>query len=244
MESHTKNKRNLVDTTLLNGTKVNEKSNKRSRDDCSQIYFPLNGKMSSSLRLFEVPSNFDISSANELRIIGDDTNHAVLCTDSNTFTIKKVETSNSVFLVAPSDDKRFSIESLHHDYYEVMQRPLFPLILADLCANILCFLLTMTLMKLVQTSPNIDVLRNILSATVYVSAAVDESNPYLEKNLLTLDDLHKVVQASRKELSAALTSLGAVDINGKTSFDRNSHALSFGCFQGIFVLLIVTHSEM
>jgi hypothetical protein len=114
-----KKQRNLADCTVDN-SKVAEKRAELRPDDCSEVFFPHPGfGMKSSYKLFEVPKSFSIESGEKLRLIGDDTNHAVLCTESKTYAIKKVETSNSVFLVAPSDDKKFTIESLHQTYYEV-----------------------------------------------------------------------------------------------------------------------------
>jgi hypothetical protein len=118
-EPPTKKQRNLADVTVENCKTVAEKSAERRAEDCSEIFFPPSGVMKSSYKLFEVPKDFTIAANEKIRLIGDDTNHAVLCTDDKTYAIKKVETSNSVFLVAPSDDKRFTIESLHQDYYEV-----------------------------------------------------------------------------------------------------------------------------
>lgn len=115
-EPPTKKQRNLADATSQNC----KTAAVAGPENCSQIFFPTSGGLKSSYKLFEVPKNFNIAPNEQLRLIGDETNHAVLCTDSKTYAIKKVETSNSVFLVAPSDNKRFNIESLHQDYYEVI----------------------------------------------------------------------------------------------------------------------------
>ena len=88
-------------------------------EDCSEIYFPSSGVLRASYKLFEVPKDFSLPVGQQLRLIGDDSNHAVLCTDAKTFAIKKVETSNSVFLVAPSEDQKFTVQSMHQTYYEV-----------------------------------------------------------------------------------------------------------------------------
>ena len=69
-------------------------------------------------------------------------------------------------------------------------------------------------LQLVQTSPNIDSVQKLLSASVYVSAANDTSNAYLQKNLRSRADLEATVQASTQELDEVLKKLGAVEING------------------------------
>lgn len=43
---------------------------------------------------------------------------AVLCTENKTYSLKKVETSNTVFLVPPSSD-RFQVVSKSAQFYEV-----------------------------------------------------------------------------------------------------------------------------
>lgn len=60
-----------------------------------------------------------------------------------------------------------------------------------------------------------EAVQKLLNASVYVSAASDASNPYLQKNLRSLEDLQGVVQVSAAELAEVLRSLGAVDIDGR-----------------------------
>lgn len=56
----------------------------------------------------------------DLQIKGSDQGpDAVLCTSNKTFSIKKVETSNSVFLVPPSSTTAFEVETMNSHYYEV-----------------------------------------------------------------------------------------------------------------------------
>jgi hypothetical protein len=69
--------------------------------------------------------------------------------------------------------------------------------------------------QLVQTSPNVEAVQKLLNASVYVSAANDSSNPYLQKNLRSLADLQGVVQASAVELAEVLRAVGAEDIDGE-----------------------------
>ena len=44
---------------------------------------------------------------------------AILCSENKTYNIKKVETSNSVFLIPPSASFKFEINSKSTEYYEV-----------------------------------------------------------------------------------------------------------------------------
>jgi sister chromatid cohesion protein DCC1 len=75
---------------------------------------------SKKYRLFEVPKSFyEELKAGSSRIVGDDNSDAVICSISKTYSIKKVETSNSVYLAKSSDSKIYNLESLHHEYYEV-----------------------------------------------------------------------------------------------------------------------------
>ena len=67
-----------------------------------------------------------------VRLVGDTTGDAVLCTADKTYEIKKVETSNAVCMVpsiplgAPAS---FCIESIMNDFFEVRRarRPFSPL---------------------------------------------------------------------------------------------------------------------
>ena len=103
-----------------------ESAKKRSRkalsnqSESSKIYFTETyGKR--DVRLFEVPDSIlnSILKGENLNIIGEDNDNAVLCTMESTFSIKKVETSNFVFLVPESDTLEFSIDAHSNDFYEV-----------------------------------------------------------------------------------------------------------------------------
>jgi hypothetical protein len=81
-----------------------------------------------TLRLIEVNdeiltsllSDHDSSRLSKLTLKGSkDKSDAVLCTRDKTFTLKKVETSNSVFLVPPSSSQSFWISAKSADYFEV-----------------------------------------------------------------------------------------------------------------------------
>jgi hypothetical protein len=74
------------------------------------------------LRLFECPKEVieDFKQNGVMRIVGEQQGDAVLCSSSRTYVIKKVETSNSVYLVPPSQSENFVIESKHFFFYEVL----------------------------------------------------------------------------------------------------------------------------
>ena len=86
-----------VDVPLLNGKNGKEIELKFSNDYKKRDY-----------RLLEVPKELEtelLKGAN-LRLVGSDSGKldAVICTASQTYSIKKVETSNSVCLIAPGDE--------------------------------------------------------------------------------------------------------------------------------------------
>lgn len=123
-EPPAKKRRSLADLTVANSKLSAISSVEKRPEDCSSVFFPLSDGLKSSYKLFEVPKSFTQAPLEQIRIIGDEndsSSNAVLCTGDKTFAVKKVETSNSVFLVAPGgqEGNRFDIESLHHDYYEV-----------------------------------------------------------------------------------------------------------------------------
>ena len=62
-----------------------------------------------------------IEQAGEFRLVGDISGDVVLCTDTTTYSLKKVETSNSMCIVPPrrSPDEAHSITSIKKEYYEV-----------------------------------------------------------------------------------------------------------------------------
>lgn len=75
-------------------------------------------------RFFEVSQSL-LSEINEAgcRIVGDNSSDAVLCTSSKTYSIKKVETSNSIYLVPPSSQPHvYWLTPPHREYYEVSCR--------------------------------------------------------------------------------------------------------------------------
>ena len=71
-------------------------------------------------KLFEVSKSLLNEMKRDCYLIGEENNEVVLCSHSRTYSIKKVETSNSIYLVPPSHQfNQFSVTSCHHEYYEV-----------------------------------------------------------------------------------------------------------------------------
>ncbi|CAH1416012.1 unnamed protein product [Lactuca virosa] len=119
---------------------------------------------------------------------------AVLCTQSKTYAIKFVGTSNSVFLVPPSD--QFSVNEEGEDP-------------ESNAASVLK--VAPGTMELVEVAPRIDKLKLLLSENPYI---FDEVNEIYDSGLYQWDDLTDRVQASDEELRSALRVLSAVEING------------------------------
>ena len=74
------------------------------------------------LRLMEVPADLlsTIMSGQNLKIVGDTSKtDAVLCSDDRTYSIRKVETSNQIYLVPPSSSSDFPLECGINEYYEI-----------------------------------------------------------------------------------------------------------------------------
>ena len=78
---------------------------------------------SENYKLIEVPQDIldAINQKDQLYLKGAIENaDAVLCTNNKTFALKKAETSNSVFLLPPSNTNgEFAIASKSSEYYEV-----------------------------------------------------------------------------------------------------------------------------
>ena len=118
---------------------------------------------------------------------------AVLCTSSKTYTIKKVETSNSVFVIPPSDDGGcdFKIHSLSQFYYELKSAP-----------------------------PRTERVSELLRRAEYHGVASEEAEADAAETdpsapLLTYSELRAEVQASDEEFAASLFALGVVELRGK-----------------------------
>ncbi|KAI3796723.1 hypothetical protein L1987_39402 [Smallanthus sonchifolius] len=120
---------------------------------------------------------------------GESNEDAVLCTKSKTYAVKFVGTSNSVFLVPPSDQ------------FEVDGNPPIASVIKVAPGT----------MELVEVAPKIDKLRTLLLENLY---RYDEDDQMHDSGLYQWNDLTDRVQASDEELKSALRVLSAVEING------------------------------
>nr|XP_043627028.1 sister chromatid cohesion protein DCC1 [Erigeron canadensis] len=126
---------------------------------------------------------------------------AVFCTQSKTYAIKFVGTSNSVFLVPPAD--QYTVNDNPEDCNENASGSDAP------HASVLK--LAPGTMELVEVAPKIDKLKSLISENPY---KFDEDCEMYDTGLYQWDDLTDRVQASDEELRSALRTLSAVEING------------------------------
>ena len=170
------------------------------------VYFPsqYDGR---DLRLIEVPNEIVdvIGKGESLKIVGDGSkSDAVLCTMNRTYTIKKVETSNQIFLVSGSETSRYPIECGINDYYEV--KPI---------------------------KGRVDQIKSLLEPNQYYGKAEEAETAeaaagggmpqeYIPGDdevedvpLMTKQEMVSKIQASDGELNSALFALGVVEIDGK-----------------------------
>ena len=110
----------------------------------------------------------------------------MLCTGEKTYSVKKVETSNAVFLVPPSTSAKneFELVSAVQDYYE--SKPI---------------------------EARTDKIASILKDSLYEGETADAESMDTETTvLLSRHELEQQVQASAAELDAALDVLGVVEV--------------------------------
>ena len=157
-------------------------------DRVSSVHFSSQDISKRDIRLIEITSDIlkDIESGSKLSIIGDNHLDAVICSNKNTYSIKKVETSNSIFLIPPSDNGLFTIEGKCSDYYELK-----------------------------AIKGRVEQLSSCLQPSLYISQKEEVQNPIHQSSLLNHDDIRSLVQASEIEISEALKQLNVVEINGK-----------------------------
>lgn len=133
---------------------------------------------------------------------------AVLCTQSKTYVMKFVGTSNSVFLVPPSDHSAVSENSNDSSGKDHNQQPIAS-VLKVAPGNL----------ELVEIAPRLNKLKLLLSKNPYSSEEALEFEDLegvekIKKGLFTWDDLVDRVQASDDELRHGLQALSAVELNG------------------------------
>nr|GFB99687.1 sister chromatid cohesion protein DCC1 [Tanacetum cinerariifolium] len=126
---------------------------------------------------------------------------AVFCTQSKTYAIKFVGTSNSLFLVPPSN--QYTVNQNPEDLNEIYLDSKEPL------ASVLK--LAPGTMELVEVAPKIDKLKSLLSENTY---KYDGNCNKYDTGLYRWDDLIDRVQASDEELRSALRAFSAVEIDG------------------------------
>lgn len=132
---------------------------------------------------------------------------AVLCTQSKTYSVKFVGTSNSVFLVPPyqSEYHQPSQESDDHNHHD---QKVVASVIKVVPGN----------MELVEVAPRLDKLRSLLSENPYRCDELEveylEGNHESRTGLYNWNDLVGNIQASDDEIRSGLRELSAVEING------------------------------
>lgn len=114
------------------------------------------------------------------------TSDAVLTSQEKTFSIKKVEQSNAVYIVDPSNTDEYSIQFASQDYYEIKPIP-----------------------------ARLEKIKQLLSSTQYNGTDVERESLVDESKLMSYNELRDQVQASNVEFTLALFGLGVVELQGK-----------------------------
>lgn len=132
---------------------------------------------------------------------------AVLCTQSKTYAIKFVGTSNSAFLIPPSEDQSgFSDDAVDCDKKDQNQLPPVASVIKVVPGT----------MELSEVAPKLDKLKFLLFKNPYTSEEdIDmEGFEQVQTGLYKWDDLVDLVQASDDELRSGLQALSALEIDG------------------------------
>ncbi|GAB2232680.1 hypothetical protein Droror1_Dr00011726 [Drosera rotundifolia] len=133
--------------------------------------------------------------------------NSVLCTKSKTYSIKFVGTSNSVFLIPPSqllmDENAEGLSDEKEDGRVIA--PVYKVAPGN--------------MELIEIAPRLDRLKLLLSENHVGISEMSESEMVLDRDegckvLYSWEDLVELVQASDDELRSGLEALSAVEING------------------------------
>jgi sister chromatid cohesion protein DCC1 len=142
-----------------------------------------------------------------LYIRGDETDDAVLCTDSETYNIREVQVSNSLLLAkgtgpsAPINDHQ-----QQHDDLSEQQQQQYTFEVHT------CF---SSYLELQHTRPKLERLRDLLMQAPY-TGSLDQDIKIQRSGLLCgKEDLLERVQCSEDQLGAALENLGAVLLDGE-----------------------------
>ncbi|XP_016162629.2 LOW QUALITY PROTEIN: sister chromatid cohesion protein DCC1 [Arachis ipaensis] len=128
---------------------------------------------------------------------------AVLCTQSKTFAMKFVGTSNSVLLIPPANQYVFDQNPQNgaNNHKEKVVAPVIKVVPGN--------------MELVEVAPRLDKLKLLLSQNPCRLEEFDSSevNPESRAGLYNWKDLKNNIQASDEELRSGLQALSAVEIN-------------------------------
>lgn len=160
---------------------------------CPRSYFPLP---------FPFSFSFD-----RVTLRGQLNEDAVLCTESNTYAVKFVGTSNTVFLIPPTD--QFGQNANNSDS-KISAPKVVASVIKVAPGN----------MELVEVSPRLDKLKFLLSENplrcdnLFEVEDFEGSESNGKIGLYKWSDLVERVQASDAELFAGLKALSAVEING------------------------------
>ncbi|XP_031277587.1 sister chromatid cohesion protein DCC1 [Pistacia vera] len=139
---------------------------------------------------------------------GERSEDAVLCTQSKTYSIKFVGTSNSVFLTPPLDNSILYENS--EDCNGKDNHKAIVSVIKVAPGN----------MELVEVAPRLDKLKLLLSEYPYSSREasefedLEEMDKSITKRMYSWDDLVDEVQASDNELRSGLLAISAVEIDG------------------------------
>ncbi|KAF8379128.1 hypothetical protein HHK36_028557 [Tetracentron sinense] len=141
---------------------------------------------------------------NRVTVRGKPDEEAVLCTQSKTYALKFVGTSNSVFLIPPSNRSELNLNS-DEGNGTVDDKPVVAPVIKVAPGN----------MEIVEVAPRIDKLKLLLSENPYRPEEEVEMEEKKDKEgLFRWDDLVNRVQASDEELMTGLRALSAVEIDG------------------------------
>ena len=129
----------------------------------------------------------------------------MLCTNSATYAMKFVGTSNSVFLI-PTGDATPSSSKLVSKDSETEGPSVEPV------ASVLK--VAPGTMELIQTAPRLDKLRALLNERPYILEEDLETDSRSKRGMYSWQDLVELIQASEEELRTGLRTLSAVEIDG------------------------------
>ncbi|KAK6918128.1 Sister chromatid cohesion protein Dcc1 [Dillenia turbinata] len=182
--------------------------NMKPNSSMSIAYHPLFGLHDDLILLELDPSLIPDVLHQRVTLRGQPDEDAVLCTQSKTFGVKFVGTSNSVFLVPPSSSNCGYVDEFTNSAENGNKLPI---------ASVLK--VSPGTLELVEVAPRLDKLKLLLSERPYRledAMEVDEIDQLEEKRMgfFRWDDLVQCLQASDDELREGLQAIHAVEIDG------------------------------